>query len=143
MFIANSVAEREQYLELVDWKAKKECALASVHLLVEYDNRKEPLSFVRMNFGWLAFSCQLTKKLPVDEKFRAYIKKEYDEEEMLKIFKFLDKVSHVRYRYQIISFLNAVQLPDRVIFHELMSESECIDWFLGKNPDEQKRRNEK
>ena len=143
MFIANSVAERNQYLDLVDWKVKKECALASVHLLVEYNNRKEPLSFVRMDFGWLAFSCQLTKKFPVDEKFRAYIKKEYGEKETIRIFKFLDKVSHDRYRYQVISFLNAVQLPDRVVFHELMSESECIDWFLEKNPDEHKRGNEK
>ena len=141
MFIVNSIAEREQYLDQIDWGYKRECALSLVYLLVEYNDQIEPLCFAWIENRWIGFKCRLIRTKPVDERFMVYIRKVYDEKEVNKIFKFLENITRNGYMFRIKSFSNVAQLPDKVIFHQVMSESDCINWFLEKYPDAHKKVN--
>ena len=143
MFIANSAAERNQYLDLVDWDSKKLCIVSRVYLLVEYGEQKEPLCFRWDKSGWKAFSCRLIRTGKADEYLIDYMRRAYAfDKESVKHADYLESVIRNGYSYEIKLNSKAVKLPKKVVFYEFMTDSECIDWFFDKYSDVLKRGNE-
>ena len=133
MFVAHATKDQTAYLDLMDWDSKKETMFSSVFMLVEYDEKEEPLSFVRCEDWWMGFSCSLTRTKMSNDEFSDYIRCFSGREESEELLKYIESMTRDGYLYHIKAFMQAVQLPEELVFHGLLSESECLDWFLNKH----------
>lgn len=138
MFKVSSVAGRYWYLDHVNLEKKKEAEHSPVYLLVEYRGKIKPVYFWRHDNWWIESLCILRNIHYADEQPNVLSQSHFDEFVFESILSCSKPVYRNGYFYQIENYQCTPFLPEEMIFHQILSETECLDWLLADEKREHK-----
>ena len=128
--LINSRKELYKYLNSVDWNSKKETKLGSVYFLIKYNNNIEPIYFFYYEGSYFESPCFIHKTEMSKHELLEYVKNTYIKESWEESLEFENSMHKNGYHYEIDCPQCAPFLPERLEILKIMSEQECLDWYL-------------
>lgn len=123
--------ELYDYLNSVDWGAKRYTELSSVYFLVRYDGHVEPVYFAPFEEVYFETPCDLQRFPLKEEELREYVQVMYDPEHEEAAYEHEKSMQRGEWHYEIQCWQCSPFLPDEVEILAVLSEPECLDWLLG------------
>lgn len=134
-----SKQELYDYLNKFNWNEKKETKLSSVYFLVKHENVIEPIYFTHFQDVWFHSPCCLMKHPLNDNELMEYVKSLYYKESCAEAYKFEKLMQKDGWHYSIENFQCEPFLPDEVEILQVFSETECLEWLINKESENEQR----
>lgn len=128
--------ELYEYLNHMDWEAKKDTPWSSVFFLVRYNDCEEPIYFEKYEDVYFERPCALTGfRMPIEE-LEGYVKYLYLPEDFEKACAYESTMQLEDMHYEIHNPQTSPFLPEEFEILEVLSETECLYWLLEHNEEE-------
>lgn len=127
----NSKEALYAYLNTFDFESVRDCNLASVYFLVEYESHIWPMHFVPFENAWFESPCSLRKFPLKDDEVANWVMSTYEDDAFADAYELEKKMQKNDWHYSIENFQCAPFLPDKIRIVDVFSDVKCLDWILG------------
>ena len=131
----NSKEELYNYLNTFDFESVRDCKMAGVYFLVEYEDKIWPMYFMSCENAWFESPCSLSK-FPLEYKEVAdMVRDSYLEEEFDNVYEHEMTMQKDGWHYSIENFQYIPFLPDKIKIIDVFSDVKCMEWLLAHQDD--------
>ena len=128
----NTKQELYDYLNSFDFDAVRDTKLSSVYFLVEFNNRIEPIHFMKFEDVWFPSACELFKIDLENDKIMDYVKALYIKEYWDDAYEYEKTMQRDDCHYEIVCFQCEPFLPDNIKILATFSDAVCLKYLLDR-----------
>ena len=127
--------ELYDFLKTFDYNQKKETSLSSLYFLVKYNDTIEPLYFTPFRDVWFASPCEIHSFELGEKDLEEFVESLYEESSQKEALEFEKLFQRNGIHYDIDNPQVTPFLPDEITIIKALSETECLNWFLEREKE--------